>query len=261
MALMWQEPPATPDYRHDVMRRFYTTYDLNGPGPSSITEVLKVSVKKLRTLQQFFLPAYLIFLVIMIPSLLRQRWNRLAAASVGLAVAGTMATAWHEPHYFAPAVGPLVLLFTGCAQRLRTLRIRNSRTGVWVLRFIFACAVLSAEASCAAHLGVRNNERQHWSVRRAAIQRELELSGRKHIVVVDYGPKHSAHLEWVYNEADIDGSAVVWARSMDAMRDLRLLAYFSDRSAWTLHVDSDRGPFRLQPVARPGKNAQSDFVR
>lgn len=253
-ALMWQSPPETPEYGHEVMRKFYTATRLNRPGPTSFSEFLKVSLNKLRSLQQFFLPGYLIFLLIMIPWVLRNRWNRLAGASIGLALVGMMATPWHLAHYGAPAVGPLVILFTESARRLRMFRTRRSHFGVMILRLVFACGVLWAAASFSANLRTRDSERRHWAVRRAAIQRELESSDRKHIVIVDYGPKHSTLWEWVYNEADIDASAVVWARSMDRERNARLLTYFSDRTAWTLHIDNDNGPFRLQPVGRRGKN-------
>jgi len=257
MALLWQRPPETPEYRHEVMRRFYTTYLINRPPPTSADGFLSVSAKKLRTLQQFFLPGYLILLLVMIPSVLRERWNRLAGASIGLALVGMLSTAWLEPHYGAPVVGPLVVLFTASARRLRLLRTGKSRNGVKILRFVFACTVLSAEVSCFTNLGKREGERRNWAARRAAIQRELELSGRKHVVVVDYGRNHNAHREWVYNGADIDGSVVVWARSMGIERNLRLLEYFSDRTAWTLHVETENGPFRLQPIGRGDRNAES----
>jgi hypothetical protein len=55
----------------------------------------------------------------------------------------------------------------------------------------------------------------------------------------------------VYNEADIDGAKVVWAREMDADQNLRLLEYFNDRQVWLLEVGQNRPPFKLVPY--PGR--------
>jgi hypothetical protein len=67
----------------------------------------------------------------------------------------------------------------------------------------------------------------------------------RHLVVLRYKPNHNPPDEWVYNDADIDASRVVWARSMGAEKDRRLLEYFSSRRAWRLYAD-ERPP-RLVP--------------
>jgi hypothetical protein len=45
------------------------------------------------------------------------------------------------------------------------------------------------------------------------------------------------HEEWVYNHADIDGSAVIWARDMGDARNRELLDYYRDRKVWLLEPD------------------------
>jgi hypothetical protein len=76
--------------------------------------------------------------------------------------------------------------------------------------------------------------------------RDLERTGGKHLIVVRYGPSHDTGQEWVYNDADIDGSPVVWARGMSPAEDRQLLEYFKDRKAWLL--EPDRKPLRLARI-------------
>jgi hypothetical protein len=66
----------------------------------------------------------------------------------------------------------------------------------------------------------------------------LQQDGESHLVIVRYGAEHSVHDEWVYNDADIDNSKVVWAREMDSERNLELMDYFKNRRVWLLQADA-----------------------
>ncbi len=83
----------------------------------------------------------------------------------------------------------------------------------------------------------------NWDYRRARIVRQLEQDGEQHLIVVRYQERDSWHVEWVYNEADIDRAKVVWAREMDAARNLELLRYFNGRRVWLL--SSETGEWKL----------------
>jgi hypothetical protein len=134
------------------------------------------------------------------------------------------------------------------ARHLQALRVRGRRFGKSVLRVVEVCVLLSALGSAVAYAWVREGRLQSWQWQRSRMVKELSASSERHLVVVTYGAHHSPHHEWVYNGADIDGSPVVWARSMGRDRDKQLLEYFSQRRAWRLHVGNDAGPFRLEPI-------------
>lgn len=53
--------------------------------------------------------------------------------------------------------------------------------------------------------------------------------------------------EWVYNEADIDGAKVVWAREMDRAHNSKLLRYFKDWYVWLVEVDERHSSPELVP--------------
>ena len=81
---------------------------------------------------------------------------------------------------------------------------------------------------------------------RARLLQRLSEGDDRHLILVKYGPHHSYFMEWVYNDADIDGSKVVWARAMDAQEDCKLVAYFKDRKVWSLTIDHDEAPVRIE---------------
>ena len=93
----------------------------------------------------------------------------------------------------------------------------------------------------------------------ARLLHQLRQDGDKHLVLVRYlhpKPFGLGHEDWVFNEADIDGARVVWAREMTANEDRRLLAYYPDRRAWLLEVEVDQKSYRLRP--HPLRDAASE---
>jgi hypothetical protein len=57
--------------------------------------------------------------------------------------------------------------------------------------------------------------------------------------MVRYAPDHNVQEEWVYNRADIDGSAIVWARDMGDAANRELLDYYhASRKIWLLEADA-----------------------
>jgi hypothetical protein len=104
----------------------------------------------------------------------------------------------------------------------------------------------------AAHVGVNlyrigkyvhDGPSAEWYRERALLQAQLERDGAQHLILVRYGPDHDVHDEWVYNAADIDAAAVVWARDHGPEGNRDLLLHFRGRQVWTL--EADESPRRL----------------
>ncbi len=83
----------------------------------------------------------------------------------------------------------------------------------------------------------------------------------KHLIIVRYGPEHNVNFDWVYNDADIDGSKVVWARDMGAEQNAKLLAYYRDRQVWRLTVDRDTEQLLAYNPSDDGKPVQAGLAQ
>jgi hypothetical protein len=88
---------------------------------------------------------------------------------------------------------------------------------------------------------------------RAQVQADLAKVPGNHLVIVRYNPKHEPFPDWVYNDADIGGSRIVWARDMGLAENQRLLDYFKDRQTWLLEPDQE--PNRLRAYGDTGVTA------
>src|SRR5262249_16170449 len=78
-----------------------------------------------------------------------------------------------------------------------------------------------------------------WHRVRDRVARQITDEPGQHLVLVHYDPNHVVDVEWVYNEADVDGSRVVWTRAMNPQDDQLLVEYFQGhRRVWLLEADA-----------------------
>jgi hypothetical protein len=96
----------------------------------------------------------------------------------------------------------------------------------------------------------RSDDSSAWQNQRARLLKQLKQQDGHQLIIVSYTPTHSTPEEWVYNEADIDGAKVVWARRMDDDQNCKLVEYFKDRHIWSLELDGSPSIPRLTPYPR-----------
>src|SRR5438093_543783 len=162
-----------------------------------------------------------------------------------------------SPHYAAPLTSVVLALVLISMRRLRYWRPYDRPTGLFITRAIpTICAVMFLTISVARWLHVPLLSRSHvpaWDQRgpnsfgRAATLSQLEQLPGGQLVIVRYRPDHNAFAEWVYNDAEIDNSKVVWARDMGAERNQELINYFRNRRVWLM--EADEKPPRLVQYA------------
>ena len=96
------------------------------------------------------------------------------------------------------------------------------------------------------------HDKRDFQAERAGILKFLGGLSGKQLVFVRYGRAHDVNHEWVYNHADIDGSTVVWARSMGPDKDRALISYFKDRRVWLLE---ENGRAQISPYMETSTGA------
>jgi len=251
--VLGQSIPQRPQYRVDVIEQFY----VNGNGVAVPFRSLRDFISMLRRdgpqLLRFYVPFFVAPLLVALPWVVRNRWMFIALACLTTTGIGVVVNlyAW-KAHYAAPAAAAWCILLAESARLGSQVRWRNWNLGRTAVQLVGLFLVLSFGLQGATFLALRDNRAIEWHRVRQATERRLASNG-KHLIIVEYGPRHLPDWEWVYNRADIDGSPVVWARSLGATDDAALRQYFAGRTTWRLYVDDDKGPFALTPLAEASR--------
>ncbi len=244
---LWILPPSHPvTYRHDIMRRFWIDWDKPfyleaRANPGVVLKDFVCSV-----LPFFINP--LTGLLIAIAIVLRRGWKvSLVLVLMAVPIVGILTEKAASMHYFSPATG-LVLVLAMCGlQFLRTVRIRRVRLGTTALVVFAGVFLMDRVFKITSEL--RSTAPNAFAVSRQLLIHKLEATGRQHLVIVRYSPKHSIHDEWVYNHADIDGSSIVWAHDMGVQQNREIVDYYRGRDIWLL--DPNASPPLLPYPASP----------
>jgi len=244
---LWQTPRPEPVYNHAIMRAFYEQ-DLaqffKHRTPSGFFHYL---ASRVADYWRFYLGALLTIPLIMLPWTIRDHRMRYPLMTCGIVLLALISESWGMPHYAAPITSLLFLIVTQCTRHLALWTWKGFQLGRYLTQAIplllFGTLILRV-GTAMMHPDVQRN----WprgNLQRAAILNHLENTPGKHLIVVDYGPRHDPKLEWIYNAADIDSSPVIWARDMGDHDNQELLQYFSNRKVWRLQADET--PPRLSP--------------
>jgi len=177
----------------------------------------------------------------------------------GVFVIGLVLESPFFPHYAAPTTAIILVFVVQAMRRLQSWRFRGRPSGLFLSRAILPiCLIMFALRAAAGPrlLDLKSGPiTPGWSqadVRsfgRGNLERRLQQLPGKQLVIVRYERSHEPFEEWVYNNADIDGAKIVWAREMDPAENQKLLGYFKDRQAWLLEADDK--PLKLSEYRVP----------
>ena len=152
------------------------------------------------------------------------------------------------PHYIAPVAGLIVLLLVQCL-RLMSIYTRKHRLGKKLLPVVPIFALCTFLVSLVLEW-FPNPVSDHllWSLDRENVRQTLLNTPGKHLVLVSYSIAHPYYQEWVYNEAKINRSKIIWAKSLSDEENSQLTEYFKDRTHWeiTPTLESELRPYKSQ---------------
>jgi hypothetical protein len=249
----WQPLRLTPQYHHEILRRFYTGWSVNlyqlAHEHPFISAIVKVEML------WFFYIGPLFTMPIVILSVILPRGfsfrdiggrTRFFLVVAGFTLLAVLLPIFANPHYAAPLVCVIYALLLSTMQRIRHWRCHGKPVGRAILRAVPTLAVtLLSLCGFAPALHLHNGPLPEtwcspWTqlLDRARIQAEMQKLPGKHLMVVHYGPQHDPAASWVSNAADIDSSKVVWANDMGAQQNQKLIEYFKDRRVWLVEPDA-----------------------
>lgn len=240
---LWQDLRPAPEFRHQALRDFHLKEETDRYYMRrSLDGLIQATPVSLIVLAGFYLGWLLLVPLMTMPMILRDRRMRFAALVCLLSVLAFLQETWKIPHYLAPITCLIFLLVVQGLRQMYVWRLDGRPAGrlfVTLVPFIYLGMIVVAV------FFERRLDPASWHLHRAAIVRQLAQDGDRHLIVVRYRPDHYSGREWVYNEAEIDAAAVIWARDMGDAGNRDLLAYFKDRRMWLLHADDK--PARLEP--------------
>ncbi len=253
---LWGKLRAAPSYHHEVMAQFYGGFHLQ-LFRDSHNEPLISALRRCVNFWMFYigpaltLPLFLLAGVLPYGVSLRDLGGKTLFLLIlgGIAFFALLLPVPYLPHYAAPMTCVVFALFLQAVRRVRIWDCHGRGKGAFVVRaVVLNCVVIFLAVGFGLAVKIpRKKFFPYEMIRpnpaRAQLIENLHKQGGKHLIIVHYQPGHDGNDEWVYNNANIDSSDIVWARDMTPAEDQELIAYFKGRQIWVL--DADARPPRL----------------
>lgn len=262
---LWQSmKSSSPTYHHATMQAFYASWHVRQYFYAR-QHLLRTEIKRVFEFWTFFVGPALTFPFFFLGGALPYGTSvrnfdtktKFLLALLCFSFLGALLPVPFQPHYAAPVLCATYALILHAMRRVRIWDRRGRLKGMFAVRATGMLCVAAFLLSVSGFvLGVPRRsllifEPNGSNDARAAIIQRLTKQPGKHLIIVHYRPDHDVHNEWVYNDADIDGSKIVWAREMSPPEDEQLINYFKDRQIWFL--DADRKPATLESYSNaPG---------
>lgn len=249
---VWQRARPEPIYRHQAMRDYYykTELEIYNHLHTFSGFFLNTFVKALAAVLFFggfaFLP-----LAMMLRRVLLDRRIRILVICVAVLIAGMLIENFLVIHYLAPFTAAFYAIGLQAMRHMRLWRPGGRPVGAALVRltvtvcFIMVCLRLYTGPfhfqvpEFPPTWNVSWYGPDHFGTERDRVESSLKSLPGKQLAIVRYNSTHIPFNEWVYNDAEIDSSKVVWARDMDVVDNLELIHYYKDRRVWLVQPDSN----------------------
>jgi hypothetical protein len=251
------QAPATPHVQLTPQQalEYKAQVLMHGPNGDSRQRFLMRLEYRVRDYRFFFLPPLYLAAVAFLFSLKHKIYLWVASALAIFAL-GTNLFPYLLVHYLAAVTCLFVLVSVVGLQQIRRIRVRGVAAGAEIVRVV----ILLCGAQFLLWYGLHLFEGQHpplallqyetWDSinhqnpeRRIAVANALSAIPGRLLVFVHYEPRHIFQQEWVWNQADIDGSRIVFARDLGGPENEKLIRYYPGRRV--LRLEPDQEPPRI----------------
>ena len=258
MGLAWTPPPKV-EHTHIEFARYYK-YELSErgtvDGPIDFLEYLTFRVQEY---WRFFYGPVLTIPLLFVAGVWRRR--RLFFLALSGAVFAVMLEGAASPHYIAPATVVLVAILVECVRHMRAAGVRLSGALLVVMGVVLVLRIGAQDL----HLPYSQEVNyQSWCCRvegnlnKSRLIRQLEQTPGGHLVFVKAKINEKNLFQWIYNDADIDASRIIWARDLGEARNAQLADFYhGSRTTWL--VDPNVEPAQIIRY-KPNTLATDDFV-
>lgn len=248
----WQQPNPVPLYRHQVLSDFYLKAELpRYLDARSTPGFLRETGLKILEIWVFYIGPALSIPLFVVPLVVRDHRIRWLIVAGAITFAGLALVVFFFAHYAAPITGLIIAVILQGMRHQRAWQWHDRPIGQFLVRATVVICLLMVVIQVATL--VRNpatSGKSQPAMRRADVLSTLSLMPGRQLAIVRYNPNHAVLApDWVDNDADIDGSKVVWARDMGPEQNQELLWYFGNRRVWL--VEPDEIPPRVSPYVQP----------
>jgi hypothetical protein len=259
----WGKLSPAPEYRHATIEAVYAHWEVDQYWTAR-NHPVEVAVLRAFMLWTFFLGPVLTLPLLALLAAFPFDCNQVAKRdrTILLVVAITTLLAvgvyiGFTVHYAAAITCVIYFLVVESMNSLSYWKPSGRKIGsALIVGALAVCIVLTPIRAASKLLGIDpQSQLNYWAApvdqlmsRSDAISRIKSQEG-KHLALVRYGSHHFSPAEWVHNDADIDGSSIVWAHDMGPEKNQELLDYYKDRKIWL--VEPDENPVRIRPYPVP----------
>jgi len=243
-AFVWQAPREPFQHSSVQLDDFYNGWARTSwfeGRVNSFYTFCKATIRDVLRLTFFYLWPELCFIAPVLLLLLHDYKFRFLLLQLAICIVGFTLVSWFQPHYAASLTCTLFAVMIQGLRHLRRWNWRGRSVGVGLSRVIVLFVVVLApfHKPFPPNVPPLMNYREQFS-------KVLDTTSGKHLVIVRYSSEHNPLAEWVYNDADIDHSKLIWAREIPGVDLGPLLTYFHGRRVWL--VEPDQSPPRLSPL-------------
>jgi hypothetical protein len=233
MGLAWTPPPKV-EHDHIELARYYK-YELSERGTvDGPIDFIEYITFRLQEYWRFFFGPILTIPLLFVAGVWRRR--RVLFLALSGAFFAVMLEGAASPHYIAVATAVIVAILVECVRHMHGARVKLTRALPVAMGAVLLLRIVAQNVHVPYSQEVNFQSwccRVEGNLNKSRIVRSLEQVPGNHLVFVKSKAKSSNLFQWIYNEADIDASRIVWARDLGELKNAELAEYYNgSRKIW-----------------------------